>query len=123
MFIKTLSKFNFRVSPPLAQLQHTGNLEFGLNDGALCKRGVWSACTRAWLTLLRHSSWLWLVVSDGSVVFLQMAIGPLGGARGYFVFFLFFSQIICLGLLSGHNDSFNKYAKKNNNNKLLTKVD
>jgi len=41
------------VSPPLVQLQHTVNLEFGLNDGIHCVR----------LTLLIHSSWLWLVVS------------------------------------------------------------
>jgi len=51
------------VSLLLAQLRHTGNLEFERRH-ALCNRGVWSARTQAWLTLLRHSSWLWLVVSD-----------------------------------------------------------
>ena len=39
-----------------------------------------AAYAREWLTPLRHSSWLWLVVFIRSGGFLQIKLGPLGGA-------------------------------------------
>ena len=42
--------------------------------------GLLSACAREWVTLLRHSPWLWLVVLIQSSGCLQIKLGPLGGA-------------------------------------------
>ena len=43
------------------------------------RRAASSICTE-WLTLLRHAPWLWLVLLIRSCGFLQIKLGPLGGA-------------------------------------------
>ena len=73
---------------------------------------VWgwpAAYARAWLTLLRHSSWLWLVLLIQERWILANQITATGWSHRQGIFFTVDLYGI---LLSDHNNNFSKYNKK-----------
>ena len=97
-------KVSDQVRAGTAPARWRGTSQYVLHEGG----GLPAANAREWLTLLRHSLWLWLVVLSWERWILANQIRATGRThnRG------FYTADLYLILLSDHNHNFCKYNQK-----------